>query len=135
MNKEKCIMPPSLLWETERREGLHRHEIFYGKNRQKSIEDGLVVFLTPARHNGSSNGVHYNHDFDMELKCEGQRAAMKHYGWTTEEFIARYGRNYLAIPRCDRCGTYTDVSECMKNGYNYLCECCYDDLFYDYGRR
>lgn len=93
--QEFCIMPPSELYSTERYGNLHRHEIFFGKNRQKSIDYGLVVFLTPQMHNASNNGVHYNHDFDLELKRLGQQAAMDYYGWTIEEFRAIFGKNYI----------------------------------------
>lgn len=93
--KEFCIMPPSPLYSTERFSGAHRHEVFFGANRQKSIEYGLVVFLTPAMHNMSNKGVHFNREFDLRLKQIGQRAAMERYGWTVDEFIKIFGRNYL----------------------------------------
>ena len=89
-------MPKSNLYETERREGLNRHEVFFGTgNRKKSIEYGLVVFLTPEMHNMSDFGVHFNRDFDLQLKEIGQRAAMKYYGWSVEDFIREFGANYL----------------------------------------
>lgn len=92
---EFCIMPPSDLYSTERYGNLHRHEIFFGKNRQKSIKYGLVVFLSPAMHNMSNNGVHFNHEFDLELKRLGQKAAMDYYGWSVDEFRMIFGKNYL----------------------------------------
>ena len=88
-------MPPSELYSTERFDGSHRHEIFYGSNRKKSIEYGLVVFLTPEMHNMSNAGVHFNHAFDLILKQMGQKAAMDYYGWTIEEFRAIFGKNYI----------------------------------------
>ena len=89
-------MPVSHLYETERRPGLHRHEVFFGTdNRQKSIKLGLVVFLTPEMHNAGPDGVHYNRVLNFELKQIGQRAAMKYYNWTVEDFIREFGRNYL----------------------------------------
>lgn len=91
--KELCIMPPSHLYETERREGLHRHEVFYGYNRQKSIKYGLVVFLHPALHNMSDKGVHFNKDFDLALKKIGQQAFVKHY--PDLDFQKIFGNNYL----------------------------------------
>ena len=94
--EEFCIMPKNDgRWNNERKEGLVRHEVFFGKNRQKSIEDGLVVFLTPELHNMSDYGVHFNHTFDKELKQIGQKVWMEHYNKTIEEFIERYGKNYL----------------------------------------
>lgn len=95
MSEEFCIMPPSDIYETERSGNLHRHEVFFGKNRQKSIEYGLVVFLLPEMHNMSAHGVHFNHEFDMALKRIGQQAAMDYYGWTIEQFREVFGKNYL----------------------------------------
>ena len=93
--KEFCIMPPSDLYSTERYGNLHRHEVFFGANRQKSIEYGLVVFLIPEMHNMSNYGVHFNRAFDLELKKIGQKAAMDYYGWDIEQFRGIFGKNYL----------------------------------------
>lgn len=94
--KEFCIMPPNIMYSTTRTPMLHRHEVFFGNGRrQKSIKDGLVVFLTPEMHNMSNRGVHYNREFDLYLKRIGQQAWMDYYGKTTEDFIKEYGRNYL----------------------------------------
>ena len=96
MSNEFCIMydnPP--YWRNFRFQGSHRHEVLYGKNRKKSIEDGLVIFLTPEMHNMSSKGIHYNWDFNLYAKQEAQATWMKYYNKTTKDFIARYGRNYL----------------------------------------
>lgn len=98
MDKEEfCIMPDnSPRWRNKRYEGLVRHEVFFGrKNRKKSIEDGLVVFLTPELHNMSNYGVHFNKSFDSELKEIGEEVWCSYYGKTIEDFIERYGRNYL----------------------------------------
>ena len=92
---EFCILPPSDLYATERSGNLHRHEIFFGSNRKKSIEYGLVAFLTPEMHNMSNAGVHFNREFDLELKRLGQKAAMDYYGWNVEDFIRIFGKNYL----------------------------------------
>lgn len=88
-------MPENEFYSTERREGLHRHEVFFGSNRQKSIKYGLVVFLTPEMHNMSNNGVHFNHEFDLYLKQIGQKAAMEHYDWNIDKFREIFGKNYL----------------------------------------
>jgi hypothetical protein len=93
--KEFCIMPPDDLYATERSGNLHRHEIFFGSNRQKSIKYGLVVFLTPEMHNMSNAGVHFSHEFDLYLKRKGQQAAMDYYQWDIAQFRAVFGKNYL----------------------------------------
>lgn len=92
---EFCIMPASDLYETKRIGDVHRHEVFFGSNRQKSIDYGLVVFLKPEMHNMSSMGVHFNREFDVHLKRIGQKAAMDHYGWSVDDFRAVFGKNYL----------------------------------------
>lgn len=96
MNKEKCIMydnPP--FWHNYRFQGSHRHEVLFGKNRKKSIEDGLVIFLEPEMHNMSKKGIHFNWDFDLYAKQEAEKVWLSYYNKTIDDFVARYGRNYL----------------------------------------
>lgn len=97
MKEEFCIMndnPP--IWYNKRFNGSHRHEIFYGvRNRKKSIEDGLVVFLRPELHNASSLGVHFNKELDLELKREAEKRWLEYYHKDIEDFIRKFGRNYL----------------------------------------
>ena len=83
-------------WRNHREDGLHRHEVFFGAaNRQKSIRDGLVIFLTPELHNMSNNGIHFNRSFDIAAKRSGERAWLDYYGKTIDDFIHEYGKNYL----------------------------------------
>ena len=98
MKEEFCIMsdnPP--IWRNFRYDTrCHRHEIFFGtSNRKKSIEDGMVVFMPPELHNASDLGVHFNKELDNELKQEAERIWCKYYNKTEDDFIKRYGRNYL----------------------------------------
>lgn len=89
-------MPISDCYQTTRFNGSHRHEVLYGtKNRQKSIKDGLIVFLTPDMHNMSKNGVHFNYAFDLYLKRIAQETWQRYYNKSKEDFISRYGRNYI----------------------------------------
>lgn len=94
---EICIMPDNPpFWRNYRFPGSHRHEIFYGTaNRKKSIEDGLVIFLTPTMHNMSSQGIHFNRNFDLYAKREGERAWLTYYHKSIDDFIKEYGKNYL----------------------------------------
>lgn len=100
-NKEFSIMPPSEYYETERFYGSERHEVFEGyisKNRQYSIEDGLVIFITPEQHRTGKYSVHKNpkHWKDViKIQEIAERAWIEYYGKTKEDFILRYGRNYL----------------------------------------
>ena len=88
-------MPESPLYATERFEGSHKHHVFGASNRNKSEKLGLYVYLTPEMHNMSDYGVHFNKVFDLELKQIGQKAAMQTYGWSIDDFIREFGRNYL----------------------------------------
>ena len=97
MKKEFCIMPDNPpKWRNKRYSGTVRHEVFFGvRNRKKSIEDGLVVFLIPELHNMSKKGVHFNKEFDKELKQTGQAIWQSYYNKQEEDFRKRYGENYL----------------------------------------
>lgn len=97
VKEEFCIMPSNPYYSTKRTTVYsHRHEVMFGlRNRQKSIDDGLIVFLKPEYHNMSSNGVHFNREFDLYLKKIAERVWLKYYNKTIDDFISRYGRNYL----------------------------------------
>lgn len=93
-----CIMPKSTKYSTARtKKYKERHEVCFSRAyRNKSIKDGLIVFLTEEAHRGT-NGVHgKNGDkFNKYLKRVAQKAWMDYYQKTKEEFIERYGQNYL----------------------------------------
>lgn len=93
--KEFCIMPKDEFWKTKRFAGSHRHEIFGGANRKLSIEDGLVIYLSPEMHNMSDKGIHFNKEFRDYSHKVGQKAWMKYYNKTKEDFIKRYGKSYI----------------------------------------
>lgn len=71
---------------------LERHEIFHGANRQKSKKYGLWVLLCQTCHYEVHNSNGWR---DKMLKEIGQTTAMTKYGWNTDEFRKRFGRNYL----------------------------------------
>ena len=72
---------------------LDRHEPMQGSNRQKSKADGLWITLCHVPcHEGKAHG---DRDIRMRLCAYTQQRAMEQYGWSKEEWIARYGKNYL----------------------------------------
>lgn len=86
--------PP--IWRNFRFPNSHRHEIFFGtSNRKLSIKDGLIIYLTPEMHNGSKEGIHQNHEFDMYAKRFAERVWLDYYNKTIDDFIERYGINVL----------------------------------------
>ena len=76
-------------------QNLDRHHIFFGTaNRRLSEEDGCVVYLCRRHHTGGA-GVHNNRKVDLTLKARCEEAWLEEYDKTIEDFIKRYGRNYL----------------------------------------
>ncbi len=64
-------------------------------NRDKSIEDGLVIFITPYQHRTNNNSIHLNPKQWEWLKTIAQKTWQEYYDKTKEEFRLRYGKNYL----------------------------------------
>lgn len=93
--KDFCIMPKNNSYSTVRTEvHCERHEVYFSKAyRQKSINDGLIVFLTKKSHRGT-NGVHgKNGDkLNRKLKRLAEKAWTSYYNKTKEEFIKKYGK-------------------------------------------
>lgn len=75
---------------------LHLHHIFFGKNRKKADEDGLVVYLCYQHHEGT-NGVHGKNgsELDKKLKVIAETQWLINNHKKVEDFIYRYGRNYI----------------------------------------
>lgn len=95
MKKELCIMPKDLKWDIKRYSYNVRHEVFGGINRQRSIKDGLVIFLTPEMHNMSNKGIHFNKEFMDYVHKIGQQTWQEYYNKTKDDFIKEYGKSYI----------------------------------------
>lgn len=75
---------------------LDRHHIFGAANRKKSEKYGLVVYLCHNDcHIFGAEAAHQNADTAQRLREYGQRKAMEEQGWTKEDFIREFGRNYI----------------------------------------
>lgn len=77
--------------------GLEQHHAMHGTaNRKLADEDGLWVWLCAECHRGNY-GVHgyHGHDMDVALKKAAEYAWITTTGKTVEDWIARYGKNYL----------------------------------------
>ena len=79
-----------------RSDPLDRHHIFGGPNRKLSEKYGLVVYLCHDRcHLNGEYAAHKNKETaDLLHRC-GQRKAMYENGWTKEDFIRVFGKNYI----------------------------------------
>lgn len=80
-----------------KKDNLHLHHIIFGKNRKKADEDGLTVWLCYYDHEGT-NGVHgkNGHKLDLQLKQIAEEKWLEHFDKQIEDFIKRYGKNYLS---------------------------------------
>ena len=65
-------------------------------NRKKADEDGLIVHLCYNHHEGT-NGVHgkNGHELDLKLKKIAEQKWLEYYDKTINDFISRYGKNYI----------------------------------------
>lgn len=87
-NEKKCYVCGT-------NQNIHIHEVMFGRNRNNSIKDGCCVYLCGYHHNQSNEGVHFNHKLDMELKQKMEKRWLEYYHKSIEDFIKKYGRNYL----------------------------------------
>lgn len=85
---ERCFLCGRTDW-------IEHHHIFGASNRKKSTKYGLTVPLCRWCHNEPPNGVHHNKSAMFKLHQYGQRKVMAEQGWSTEDFIREFGRNYL----------------------------------------
>lgn len=97
VKEEFCIMPENENYSTKRFYRSERHEILEGRtgNRNKSIEDGLVVFITPEQHRTDKHSIHLAPKEWIWLKKLAEKTWCEYYNKTPDEFRKRYGRNYL----------------------------------------
>ena len=74
---------------------LDEHHVFGGPYRKKSEKYGLKVFLHHSScHIFGKEAVHNDAENDRSIKEHAQYYAMRKYGWTKDEWIALFGRNY-----------------------------------------
>lgn len=85
-NEKQCYV-------TGRVGALHKHHIYGGPNRRISEREGFWVWLCPELHNMSNEGVHFNKEFDNQLKQRCQAEYEKTH--SREDFMKLIGRNYL----------------------------------------
>ena len=87
-------------WRNFRFVGSERHEVFEGRtgNRDKSIQDGLVIFLSPVLHRTGKKSIHKNPKYwkeEIKLQEVAEKRWCEFYHKGIDDFRLRYGRNYL----------------------------------------
>ena len=73
---------------------LHKHHIYGGGRRKQSEKYGCWCYLCGKHHNLSNAGVHFDKEFDLNLKRYCQSILMMLNGWTKERFVEVFGRSY-----------------------------------------
>ena len=77
-------------------EPLDEHHVYEGANRKNSEKYGLKVYIHHNKcHIFGDNAVHRNAKVDRALKAMVQKRAMRHYGWSIEQFRKIFGKNYI----------------------------------------
>ena len=73
------------------------HEVFFGgRNRNKRIEDGLVIPLCKKyHHRGNLIGIHKDKELNYKYKKIAEQKWIYYYNKTIDDFIKRYGKNYI----------------------------------------
>ena len=75
---------------------LDKHHVFFGPMRSKSERYGLTVYIHHSKcHIFGENAVHVNAEINRALQAFAQKKAMKHYGWSVDDFRKEFYKNYL----------------------------------------
>ena len=82
-------------------ETVERHHIFQGALRKKADRLKLTVYLCPWCHQYDADSVHRSGETRLILHKYGQRRAMIEQGWSKEDFIREFGKNYLSDQEID----------------------------------
>lgn len=89
---KKCF----LCGRNGRGDRLERHHIWGGARRKLSEKYGLTVWLCGERcHRTGAYSVHQNGEIADYLHRYGQTKAMQEQGWSKEDFVKVFGKNYL----------------------------------------
>ena len=73
--------------------GLDEHHVYGGANRKMSEKYGLKVYIChDSCHLG---GVHKDANLNRSVQAIVQKRAMQYYGWTLQEFIRIFRKNYM----------------------------------------
>lgn len=77
-------------------EPLDCHHVYGASNRKNSEKYGLKVYIHHNKcHIFGKNSVHQNAEINRALQKIVQKRAMRHYGWSIEDFRNIFGRNYI----------------------------------------
>lgn len=71
--------------------GTDTHHCLFGNKKKYADDDGLTVQLCHRCH----MRLHQQQEHQLELKRLAEQVWLDHYGKTVEDWISRYGKNFL----------------------------------------
>ena len=75
---------------------LHKHHVYGGYGvRNLSEKYGLWIWLRADWHIQTPYAIHNNKPLRERIQREVQEIAMKHYGWSVDDFRQIFGRSFL----------------------------------------
>ena len=89
---------------------LETHHIFQGALRKKADKYNLTVKLCRGCHQYSQESAHRDREIRTYLRKYAQAKAMREQGWTKEQFIIEFGKNYLSDEEIDALYDVPEIS-------------------------
>lgn len=72
-------------------EGTDSHHMLFGNKKSYADADGLTCQLCHTHH----MRLHQQQEYQLELKQLAERVWLEHYKKTIDDWIERYGKNYI----------------------------------------
>lgn len=92
---ESIVSNEKVCFRCRTTQNLARHHIFFGSaNRKLSEKYGCWIWLCARHHNMSDEGIHFDHEYDTEIKQKCQEEWEKRNG-DRAAFIRVFGKSYL----------------------------------------
>lgn len=85
-NEKECFLCKSTM-------NLHKHHIYPGALRDKSEQYGCWIYLCAIHHNMSNEGIHFNREFDKQVRALCQKKFNQVY--PDKDFIKIFKKSYL----------------------------------------
>lgn len=76
-------------------ETVERHHLFGGPFRKKADRLKLTVMLCPWCYLAAKDRAHKSAETRLYLHKYGQQKTMREQGWSVEDFVREFGKNYL----------------------------------------
>lgn len=71
------------------------HHVFNGPLKKKSEKYNAVEYWCDLCHIWNTDSIHNNAELRLSLKQKHQRRIMQEQGWSMEQWLEEFGKNYL----------------------------------------